>query len=114
MSIDWTKPELYWHATTGADIARVHVIPDWCREDYPVIIEWSDGLFDCYMMDGRCTKASALPHVIPKPRKPRVVELWVNESAFNKESPSHVLYLSDPRDISYVKVRVEEVIDETA
>ena len=112
--IDWTKPELYCHFESKAEIVRVHVIPDWCAEEYPVIIEWSDGFFDCYTMDGRCTKASALPHVIPKPRKPRVVEGWTKEGFSRNGGWSFVVHQVEQVGERWVKVRVEEVTDEPA
>lgn len=69
--IDWTRPELYTHRErTDDEIVRVHVIPEWIKNShYRVYIEWKSG--EC----GWCLLNS--DQIIPKSRKPRVVEGWM-------------------------------------
>lgn len=106
--IDWTRPELYTHRErTDDEIVRVHVIPEWIKNShYRVYIEWKSG--EC----GWCLLNS--DQIIPKPRKPRVVEGWTKEGFSRNGGWSFVVHQVEQVGERWVKVRVEEVTDEPA
>ena len=111
MSIDWTKPELYTHKVrTGDEIESVHIVPPEFNARHPGFIKWKSGVTWSYCIDGSSTGRE---YVIPKPRKPRVVEGWTKECFSRNGGWSFVVHQGEKTDESWVKVRVEEVIDET-
>lgn len=107
--IDWTKPELYTHCSrTDDEIANVHIVPPEFNEEHCVYVRWKSGHTCSYTTEGTI---NGQQFIIPKPRKPRVVEGWVDKGVFERDE-SYVIHSNEPRNLGYVKVRVEEVIDE--
>ncbi len=111
MSIDWTKPELYTHCSrTDDEIANVHIVPPEFNEEHCVYVRWKSGHTCSYTTEGTI---NGQQFIIPKPRKPRVVEGWTKECFSRNGGWSFVVHQGEKTDESWVKVRVEEVIDET-